>query len=182
MKKLTLASLVIFPLILSGCASVGRSSAVWPWPTDKQMCAGDVCTEKEALQAFLQAQYFCRSVHNYYEADGNQAGASQLAVATVGSLAGAVVAPIASGNAAKAWSGLSGATNAMQTSIKENFSGSISAKRTKAVLDATEKWQEEIKKAYDPTNKVRYAIQMATACTMAPAKADNAAFKALAGE
>lgn len=180
MKGSAAVGIAVILLTLPGCASFGRASPDWPWPPEKLICPESGCTEKEALQTFLQAHFYCRAIHNYYESDGNRASASQIAISTVGSLAGAVISPISSGDAAKAWSGLSGATNAMQASIKENFSGSISAKRTKAVLDATTSALQSYDDEADATVRVRTAIKMATACSMAPAKADSAALKALA--
>lgn len=167
-------------LVVTGCASFKHRDYAWPWPADQDICATVPCTDKDALDAYLQAHIFCRSVHNHYESGGNRSGAAQLAIGTVGSLAGAVISPLSSGDAAKAWAGLSGATNALQTSVKENFSGSIAANRTKAVADATVAGEGSFSKAPTSTAKVLTAIDMATACSMAPARADGEAIKALA--
>jgi len=169
-----------FSIALSGCASFRGGGAEWPWPTDKAICVTGTCTDSEALQSYLQAHVFCRSVHNYYESGGNKASTTQLVIGGIGSLAGAVISPLSSGDAAKAWSGLSGATNALQATVKENFAGSISAKRTNAVLDATTRGEASYTAADNSTAKVMASINMATACSMAPAKADTDAIKALA--
>lgn len=125
---------------------------------------------------------YCRDVHNWYEASGNQTGLAQTGIGTFGVLAGSVAAPLSTGNAAKAWAGLSGATNAMQSSIKDNLSGSLAIKRTKAVLDATTLAQSKFSQAALPNDKVLVAINMAVACAMAPAAADGAAMKALSAQ
>ena len=174
--------LCFFAIALSGCAAIGqKSSPIWPWREGdkvKNPCESD-CTDKEALNAYLQAHEFCRQVHNYYESRDNRAGFSQLIVGTVGTLAGAVIAPISSGGAARAWSGLSGATNALQTSIEDNFSGQIASKRRAAVQDATKEGGSKYATSLAATDKVIASINMAAACAMAPSKADTSVFKAL---
>ena len=176
-------AIAVCVFILTGCASLTGISrgAKWPWPAGNSLCADGACQDKDVLDAYLQAHIFCRSVHNYYESGGSRAGKTQIAIGAIGSLAGSVISPIANGSAAKAWAGLSGTTNALQTSVKENFSGSIAAKRTKAVADATINGETAFALAPDAKTKVIAAINMATACSMAPAKADNEAIKALAG-
>lgn len=165
---------------LAGCATFAPSqSPLWPWPEGIYPCATHPCTEDEALKAYLKAHMYCRAVHNWYERDGNRTGATQASVGTLGALAGAVASPIAKGSAAKAWAGLSGASNAMQASIKENLSGSIAAKRTKAILSATQEGEQKYAAGTDATAKVLTMIDSATACAMAPAKADGEALRAL---
>ncbi|GHC10744.1 hypothetical protein GCM10010080_27940 [Thermomonas carbonis] len=124
---------------------------------------------------------YCREVHNWYEADGSRTGLAQTGIGTFGVIAGTVAAPLSTGNAAKAWAGLSGATNAMQSSIRDNLSGSLAVKRTKAVLDATTTGQGEFSAELDPNKQVLIAINMAVSCAMAPAAADGAAMRALSG-
>jgi hypothetical protein len=131
------------------------------------------------MKAYLAASMYCREVHNFYESDGSRTGIAQTGIGTFGTLAGTVAAPLSTGNAAKAWAGLSGATNAMQSSIRDNLSGSLAVKRTKAVLDATESGQAAFASATSPDKQILSAIDMAVACSMAPAAADGAAIKAL---
>lgn len=171
---------ILSTALCGGCATFAPSqSPLWPWPDGTKPCAQHPCSESEALDAYLKAHMYCRAVHNWYERDGSRTGATQASVGTLGALAGAVASPLAKGSAAKAWAGLSGASNAMQTSIKENLSGSIAAKRTKAILAATEGGEGKYAAATDPTAKVLTMIDLATACAMAPAKADGEALRAL---
>ena len=179
--RLMSAAFCVF--VFSGCAGLQpRKSPIWPWPKSTLPCQGDVCTAREGLSAYLAATMYCREVHNWYEASGDQTGLAQTGIGTFGVLAGSVAAPLSTGNAAKAWAGLSGATNAMQSSIKDNLSGSLAIKRTKAVLDATTSGQLKFSQTAHPTDQVLVAINMAVACAMAPAAADGAAMKALSGQ
>lgn len=173
------ATATCFCLSLSGCAAwFSASTPVWPWTSITKPCEAE-CTETEALNAYVQANTFCREVQNYYEAGGQRAKSNQLAVGAVGSLAGAVAAPLAGGNAAKAWSGLSGATNALQASIEEAFSTTVTTNRRKAVNDAADTAASKYALAGKPNEKVIAAINMARSCAMSSAVADSAALKAL---
>lgn len=169
-------------VLLCGCSTFqARKTPIWPWSKTTLPCQTDFCSPREALSAFLASTMYCREVHNWYEADGSRTGLAQTGIGTFGVLAGSVAAPLSSGNAAKAWAGLSGATNAMQSSIRDNLSGSLAIKRTKSVLDATTDGQNEFAKEPDASKRVLISINMAVACAMAPAAADGAAMKALSG-
>ena len=182
-------TLIVMTLAFSTCACSGlqaKKSPIWPWPKIDAKppsipCQADACTTREAMSAYLAASMYCREVHNFYESDGNRTGIAQTGIGTFGTLAGTVAAPLSSGNAAKAWAGLSGATNAMQSTIRDNLSGSLAIKRTKAVLDATKSGQKEFAAETNPTKQVLVSINMAVSCAMAPAAADGAAMKALSG-
>lgn len=181
MKLAYLLSLGFSGALLSGCATFGQSTAQWPWPADKPMCATDACTEQEALQKYLQAHMYCRSVQDYYQATGNRAGNSKL-IGTAGTIAGAVIVPLAKGSAQAAWSGLSSATRLVQTASNENFSGTIATRRTRSILDATMQGDAKYPATADATAKVMASISMATACSMGAAKADGELLRALSGE
>ncbi|HQN65372.1 MAG TPA: hypothetical protein PLR90_09745 [Methylophilus sp.] len=173
----------ILPFIL-GCTTLKNPSAEWPWKekikgADSYVCKAHPCDEKDAMNAYVDAHKFCRDVHNFYERRGNRSGISQFIVGTVGSLAGAVIAPISSGGAASAWSGLSGATNAMQSSMDEHLSGSISSKVIDAIRLAAEDGESNYSTALDYSAKVVASINMTTACAMAPSKAEKEAFHAI---
>lgn len=179
MNKRFAITATCFCLSLSGCAAwFSASTPVWPWTSTTKPCQA-ACTDTEALDAYVQANTFCREVQNYYEAGGQDAKSNKFVVGAVGSLAGAVAAPLASGDAAKAWAGLSGATNALQASIEEAFSTAVTAKRRKEVNVAADKAATAYSKANTPENKVIAAINMARSCAMSSAVADSAALKAL---
>ncbi len=179
-----LALVIAVGLCLQGCASVtGISSAKWPWGDGSRPCKiSDACTAGDALDAFAAASDYCRSVQNYYESGGRKSDTTKFAVGAVGSLAGTVVAPIAKGTAAKAWSGLSGATNAVQLSMEETFSTSLAVKRRVAVVDAADKGSTAYMAATEPTKKVNLAIEMARKCSMAGAEADQKALQSLSAK
>jgi len=179
MKYLAIA-IAATSVVLSGCASlVGASSASWPWPSQSNICAAASCTDAEALKAFVEASSFCREVQNYYESGGQRANSTKVAIGAVGAIAGTVIAPVANGSAAMAWSGLSGATNAVQLSIEEMFSSTVTVKRRAAVASAAETGATSYSSASDNSAKVIAAINMARSCAMSSAKADEAAVKAL---
>jgi len=165
---------------LSGCASLyGASSTTWPWKAESNICAGTTCSEAEALKAYVAASSFCRDVQNYYESGGQRTNSTKVAIGAVGTLAGSVVAPIANGTAAKAWSGLSGATNAVQLSLDEAFAAAVTVKRRAAVSSAAADGASAYAKAADANKRVLAAVDMARLCAMGSAEADKAAVKAL---
>jgi hypothetical protein len=124
---------------------------------------------------------YCRAVHNWYESDGNRAGVAQTSIGSLGIVAGSIAAPLSTGNAAKAWAGMSGAANAMQSTMRDNLAGSLSANRTRAVLQATREGQVTYAKARTSNDQVIAAFNMATECSMAPAAADSEALRAISG-
>lgn len=162
-----------FSFALTGCASIiGANSPDWPW-TGTSACRAAACDAKEAMDAFNAASDYCRRVQNYYEAGGQKANSNKVAIATAGTLAGSVIAPIANGTAAKAWSGLSGATNALQATMDEAFSASVSIKRRAAVVSAAQQGFKNYKSSgTDSNGQVIAAINMASECSMSSARAD----------
>lgn len=176
--RVTLVLLCI--LLLGGCANLmSAPTPRWPWPlSDKtKICEKDKCTAEEARAAYVKASEFCRNVHNYYEYGGRRANNTKLAISVTGSLAGAVIAPLASLKAAKAWAGLSGATNAIQATFDESFSSSIAVNRRAFVRAAYREGAELFDKADDNNKKVETAVKMATDCAMASARADQEALQ-----
>lgn len=167
-------------LLLSGCASlISAKTAEWPWPSDATLCKGDKCTETEALNAFMQASNFCRNVQNYYESGGQRSNALKVGVGAVGAVAGGVIAPIANGSASTAWSGLSGATNALQISIDEAFSSTVLIKRRASVTNAADTGANLYSKEETTDNKVVAAVNMARSCAMSSAIADESVIRSI---
>lgn len=169
-------------LFLSGCASwFNAREATWPWIKDANLCAAETCTGPETLRAYLQANSYCREVQNYYEGGGQKASSNKFAVGAVGTLAG-IASPISSGDTAAGLAGLSGATNALQTSLDETFSASVSVKRRKAVAKAVTDGANKFNAANNANAKVQAAVDMATNCSMASATADSETLKALSSD
>lgn len=180
MKATMLALFAAAPL-LSACGSfsvVSAPRAEWPWEDDS-FCAAPSCNGKEALSAYIKASKFCRQVQNYYESGGQRANNVKLGVGIVGTLAGAVVAPIAKGTSATAWSGLSGVTNGLQTSFDEAFSLSLAVNRRVAVVAAAAEGEQAYAAQTNDNARVAAAVSMATACANASALADQKALQSL---
>lgn len=167
-------------LILTGCGTLKTKTAQWPW-TDKKVCQVESeCRLADALEAYAEASYFCREVHNYYERNGFVGDGASTAIGVVGALSGAVAAPLASGSAAKAWAGLSGATNAMQTNMNNFMSSALAMKRQSAVREAIDAGGNAFINAEGLYQKqVILSIQMANQCWSAAGAADEKVLKSL---
>lgn len=169
--------LIIAVLAISGCASMGGPKVTWPWTGD--VCSNYPCTAKDASQTYHEAIAYCRTVHNHYERFGNRRSSANLGIAAVGTLAGSVISPIAKGTSATAWSGLSGATNALQASLDESFAPAIVANRLAEIKLALTTGASSFSSATSDDSKVNAAIEMAAACGMAPGAADKKSLNAL---
>lgn len=172
-------------VLLSGCMGMrGQTAVKWPWAdrdgTVRSVCAKPSCDASEALRAYMEASQFCRNVAIYYENGGKTSGLSQFAVGTIGVLAGSVAAPIAQGTAATAWSGLSGATNALQIPMEQTFSASLATTRQNAVVVAAANGAAAYREAGTDSNKQALAaLNMALECSLAPSRADQEALRSL---
>jgi hypothetical protein len=178
MNKTAVIAIAIACLATSGCASMtGGHTASWPF-------SGGVCKEKcdddDALLVFNKASKFCRDVQNFYEYGGQRVSSAKLAIGSIGTLAGAVIAPVTNGTTATAFSGLSGAANAFQVSLDEAFSASVAVKRRNAVYTAADEGAKAVLSASgEPNKQIQLSIQMAMNCAISSAKADAEALKAL---
>ena len=167
---------------LSGCAGLVGSarSPSWPWPNPALICKQATCDAAEGIAAFNAASIFCKDAQNYYESGSQLASSTKIAIGAVGSVAGAVIAPIAHGSAATAWSGLSGTTNALQMSIEEAFSATVAVKRRAKIAEKAAQEADTVAKQANTNLQVFAAINMARACAMSSAEADAEAIRALA--
>lgn len=176
--------LLLAVAVLSGCA--GRSAPMYPWEKNAEPlippCAASQCDEKEALAALNSATRMCRGVHNYYESGGFYSQSARFGVSTLGVLSGAVFANTAKGSAAKAWSGLSGATNGIQSTLNETIGSAVDLKQRQAVATATAKGFNAYRAAGSPNEKVVAALEMVAGCTMASAEARAEALRSIIGE
>jgi hypothetical protein len=169
--------------MLTACGAVRIGpSAQWPWNDDQHiaaLCDAAGCTDENALKAYLQASKYCKDIQNYYESDGQVSSATKLSVAAIGTVAGSVIAPVTLGTAAKAWSGVSGAANAMQATFDQTFSTAIISKRQAAVADAADQGSQAFASAGSNPARIVAAVNMARSCSMSPAKADADSFQKL---
>ena len=176
--------LVACAVLLSGCAGLrGSTSTPWPWAQgapERPVCKDmGNCRSDDALHAYMSASDYCRRLHAYYESGGRKNEGFQFGVGAAGAVAGSLIAPIAKGTAAKAWSGLSGAANAVQLSMEEAFSTSVAVRRSLKVKSAADAGAEAFTKAGNPYAAVLVAVEMARACSMAATDADAEALEAL---
>lgn len=177
MKGLNL--LLPLPLLLSGCGSLNsQHGPEWPWPEDQPACAAG-CTSQDAVLSFQKASQFCRSVQNYYERGGRIADNEKLGIGLLGTLSGAVFAPLSRGSAATAWAGLAGSTNALQAAMDESFATSMAVTRRSYVVEAYGQGVTAYQEAGSDDQRVTLAIAMATSCAIAPALADRDTLKAI---
>ncbi|MFM5541227.1 hypothetical protein ACET8K_03660 [Aeromonas veronii] len=167
MEKIPCLILAVCIGPLTGCSSIpdklAESTAIeWPWPDNKP---GD-----NAQAEYLKATAYCVKLQQYYAAGGSSGKAAKFGLAALGTLAGAVFAPIATGSAAIAWSGFSGATNALQISYDQSFDYALVTARRAQIQREMEKGQD----AYAEKPTVLSAINLASRCAMAPAQVDQA--------
>lgn len=165
--------------LISGC-SLWKSEPVWPW-TPKELPCNSVCTNDDAVKSFTAAMTYCIALQNYHAKNGGVLNSGRFVMAATGTLAGAVFAPLASGSASTAWSGLSGSTNALQSSLDENFSSVLAVKRRSSVAKAGKDALESFPGKADPDVRVYASVAMAFNCAVAGADVDSAAIRAITG-
>ncbi|SDA63497.1 hypothetical protein SAMN03159443_01916 [Pseudomonas sp. NFACC15-1] len=184
--------------ILSGCAGgtagqttkiIVNPSPIWPWDQKSDGvplsdCRKTSCSDNDMFSAMLATGTYCRQVSNYYESGGNINSNTRLGVKVLGVLAGSVFGITAGGSAAKAWSGLSGATNGIQADLSDNVSAR--SNRARIVSKILADYNVEIKTLLgdkEPTLQVRRLIVWASmntsnrCATEAEIEPENAAKK-----
>ena len=164
-------------VLLISCATTPAPS--WPWISDDgktivPVCraADGNCTEADVITNLSLASHFCRKVQNHYESGGFSSNEAKMTIATIGTLSGAVFAPLGKGSATKAWAGLSGSTNALQAALDQSFSATMILRSRAAVLQAYDENYRELNNAATANAKVERIIVMAASCAMAPANAE----------
>lgn len=114
-------ALVLLCLSLTACNSI-RSPGIPsnPWAGSGQACGeAKDCSRSDAIAAMTKSLSYCMDLRGYYERGGEVTGSQRLFVGVLGSLAGSVFAVLGGGTASKAWAGLSGATNGIQTQLDQ---------------------------------------------------------------
>ncbi|MFJ4375183.1 hypothetical protein ACIP1T_21575 [Pseudomonas japonica] len=150
-------------VLLSGCATdnAGRTEVIinpqptWPWKKtapelDLSSCkSGGECSYYDAYSSIMATGAYCRDVSNFYENGGNINSNTRLGVKILGVLAGSVFGITAGGSAAKAWSGLSGATNGIQSDLSD--SALARSNRARVVAQILSEYTKEIKPRLEKT-------------------------------
>ncbi|MGE6134888.1 hypothetical protein [Aeromonas salmonicida] len=153
---------------LSACSGfpdyLATSTSIdWPWDT----------TPENADIAYMDATQYCIKQQQYYAAGGGTAKTTRFTLSALGTLAGAVFAPLATGSAAVAWSSFSGATNALQASYDQSFDYTLGLARRASIDQAMQSGKLKYEQA-NADAKIRAAINMASDCAMAPARIEQA--------
>ena len=176
MKKLFVASTCV--ALLSGCVGDFASTPEWPWKKTSP-CSG-ACTDEAADKAYSDAMTYCSETQEYFYRGGKYIAGGRFATAAVGTIAGAVLAPITSGTASTAWSGISGSSNALQASMDDNFAQAAAVRRRASVAEAGKTGILAYSNATTPGSKVTIAVSMAFNCSVAGASADASSLQAIA--
>lgn len=172
---------VVAAALLGGCTTA--PTLPWTGKDAQKLCQGGQCNDTDVLTAYLNASNFCRELHHYYEAGGNYAGYTKASIGVIGTLAGAVAAPLSKGTATKAWAGLAGATNAVQASMEDAMSTTLALKRQSAIATAMVDFDDLVRAEgqASASNGVLASVKMANACWAAVGNADAEALRALVG-
>jgi hypothetical protein len=177
--KANFVLVLVFVLFLTGCTKLGltRSDPVWPWTPKVESklsgCLNGNCSQKDAYEAVLATVTYCRQVSNHYENGGNVTDRTRLGVKVLGVLAGSVFGVTAGGSAAKAWSGLSGATNGIQSDLGEN--SLLRANRAKLISGILEDYDKALQKPFskgsmsaaESSDVVRASLSTSARCAVA---------------
>lgn len=133
-------------LVILAVPVLGACAPHWPWkksppPQLTLPCGGDkqpTCDLQNLVHAMADdVAKYCEGYRKYYANGYNYSRDVQFGVGIAGTLAGAVVAPIAQSARAKSGlAGFSGAANAMQQQINTTFSTVTGLNQAAAVTDA----------------------------------------------
>lgn len=165
------AGSIVLACLVCACQSIGGAKrsdlSLAPYECQHE------CSPDDGVKAFAQALRICTASQNYYERGGFISKTARLVVAAVGTLAGTVAAPLAKGSGSDAWSGLSGATNALQTEFDQAFSNAVYVQIRAGVNDARRAGIDAFEKKVEPPDKVNAANAMAEACRTASADVEK---------
>ncbi|HCE9893675.1 hypothetical protein [Pseudomonas aeruginosa] len=185
-----IAFLLCLCLLTTGCSNFSKEPK-WPWadgvPCSRPSTGSSAgaatdprtCDISDVVETYNKAQRYCIDYANAYEDGGDAINSSRFWIATVGTLSGAVFAPIAGGSAKDAWSGLSGSTNALQSALNESFSNAINVRRRSEIASAGTTARQQVANSADNLIKVLAAMDIAYDCKMAVGRADAEVVRAL---
>lgn len=170
-------------LSVSGCGMFSREPS-FPWSKDDLPCSDSPnqirdCTKNDVLKAYTLARSYCHQLASNHEDGGDLINSSTFAIASIGTLAGAVFSPLAEGSAKTAWSGVSGSANALQTAMNTSFSNAVNARRRDEIGKAGVEYKTQVTGVDDPRKQVFAAMDMAYDCKMAVGRADAAVVRAI---
>jgi hypothetical protein len=168
---LRLASLLVAALALSGCKTLSRTNGAGDLSTAPR-CLSSSCTHGQAIAAWRNTGAFCRNVQNVYERRSHNANVGRFGIATFGSLAGSVFAVTSKGTASKAWSGLSGSANGIQSTLNETIGRAVSLQQQQAVRRAYQTGFKAFMEEKDPTNRVAIALATEVECANSGAEGE----------
>lgn len=170
-------------LSVGGCGTFSTEPP-FPWSKDDLPCSDNEnqirdCEKKDVLKAYTLARAYCHKLASSHEDGGDLINSSTFAIASIGTLAGAVFSPLAEGSAKTAWSGVSGSANALQTAMNTSFSNAVNARRRDEIGKAGVEYKTQITGVGDPRKQVFAAMDMAYDCKMAVGRADAAVVRAI---
>lgn len=170
---------------LGACSSfkpVGVPSHPWAGFVGGQgtLCAvNDKCSQSEAVGAIAKAQVYCMELRETYERGGHVSAGQRLFVGVLGTLSGSVFAATAGGTAAKAWAGLSGATNGIQTQIDQSSARpGANALIVGSVAEAELEFANTVKAALATTGDERWNLAV-NAALLQPGRCSSAVGRAV---
>ena len=169
-------------LALSGCAAI--NDKIYPpavAPDWSAICKDEATCKPEdrARRSYEAAMKYCVDKQDEYQKFDFTTSQFRFGIGTVGALAGAVVAPIASGTAAKAWSGLSGAANGIQTGYDQAFSAARETNRRNELGTLINNFGAEYLKPHTADEHYVLSVLYASKCAASAGAADAKAIKAM---
>lgn len=148
-RHAALALSMLIVMSLTGCETaykqmkIGRPSSPWDFDFSGSCASDGDCKQKEAMAAVATAQNYCSTLREYYERGTEISSKLKATVGITGILAGSVFAVTSVGTASKAWAGISGASNGVQTQINSNSSKQGSPEIIGAIAATQENFTKE---------------------------------------
>ena len=170
-----------FLCLVCGCHDNTKD---WPWGQYPSATAAGIpyCPEGKVQCSdsnLEKVAAYCEHIREAYAEGANKSNVTQLITAVSGTLAGAVVAPIAKGSGKDAASGFAGSTNAMQKQIGDAFNTATALSESSAVYFAFASSYRDYQSATTESGRQRELVRMAMRCAVAPNIATSDAMKAL---
>lgn len=157
MRTARVVTAVIGVLILGGCETFKPSTYArpeWPWAKNEKCASVTGC---DITLIFNQASQHCAAMMRYAENRNFNTRVGRFGIGLIGTVAGSVIAPVTTGSTAKAWSGVSGASNALQSQMDSVFSSSNHIRRRAAIAQAAREAKLEFLAESSAEKKTRYS-------------------------
>jgi len=169
--SIRLGFVLLATLVLAGCKTLSERQGAGPLSAAPS-CLSTSCTHGQAIASWRNTGNFCRNVQNYYESRSYRANVGRFGIATLGSLAGSVFAVTSEGTASKAWSGLSGSANGIQSTLNETIGRAVTLQQQQAVRRAYQTGFKAFMEEKDPTNRVAIALATEVECANSGAEGE----------